>query len=91
VSDAQWASLGHERLGKILQRLRSLIPPVQLQTHVLHLASNGEILPHIDNIDASGSIILAVSLGTPRILRLEDEEGRIYDHLLEPGSCYIQR
>lgn len=88
-----------DSVSAILERLRALLPSSgPLQTHVLHLsASAGEILPHIDNVNASGSIIMGVSLGTPRILRLEkngekeDDNDGVYDQLLEPGSCYIQR
>lgn len=30
----------------------------------------GAIGPHVDNVDASGSIIMGVSLGAPRVLRM---------------------
>jgi alkylated DNA repair protein alkB family protein 7 len=66
-----------------------------VQSHVLHLAPTGIILPHIDNIEASGDTILGVSLGAPRIMTLKhkddaNEDGRI-DILLESGSVYVQR
>lgn len=41
-----------------------------MQTHLLHLSTNGAIAPHVDNVDASGSIIMGVSLGSPRVLRM---------------------
>ncbi|KAG8786378.1 hypothetical protein FRC15_011541 [Serendipita sp. 397] len=100
ITDPQWASLDSDgELITILQRIKSLLPSVDTQCHVLHLSSRGEILPHIDNVDASGSIILGVSLGSARVLRLESvghqttEDGLplYYELLLEPGSCYIQR
>jgi hypothetical protein len=78
-------------MDAILDKIQQLLPRMSLQTHVLHLATDGEILPHVDNLDASGSIILGVSLGSPRLLRLEIDSGEVYEHLLEPGSCYIQR
>ncbi|KAF8317384.1 hypothetical protein DL93DRAFT_2077013 [Clavulina sp. PMI_390] len=68
-------------LSSIVDRLRSLFlqhappapssdSPSAIQTHLLHLSSTGAIGPHVDNIGASGSIIMGVSLGSPRILRL---------------------
>ncbi|KAF9517903.1 hypothetical protein BS47DRAFT_1290337 [Hydnum rufescens UP504] len=41
-----------------------------LQTHLLHLASNGAIFPHVDNVEASGGTIMGVSLGAERVMRL---------------------
>ena len=68
------------------------------QTHLLHLASDGEILPHIDNIDASGSWILGLSLGSNRVLRMESVEANsdcsprhTFDITLPSGSVYVQR
>ncbi|KAJ6500505.1 hypothetical protein C8R45DRAFT_977973 [Mycena sanguinolenta] len=79
-------------LPPILKRLHSLFPPQDVQTHLLHLASNGEIHPHIDNLSASGSWILGVSLGAERLLHLEpkDEKGDSFQIPLPSGSVYIQ-
>ncbi|KAH9079443.1 hypothetical protein EDB83DRAFT_2540098 [Lactarius deliciosus] len=82
-----------------LGRLEVLRPNAgSTQTHLLHLASDGEILPHIDNIDASGSWILGVSLGSDRVLRMESVEAdsdcsprHTFDVTLPSGSVYIQR
>ncbi|CUA76002.1 hypothetical protein RSOLAG22IIIB_02008 [Rhizoctonia solani] len=72
-----------------------LTTPSNIQTHILHLASTGLILPHIDNVEASGSVIAGISLGDTRILRLsqgtKDSEDTSFDVLLESGSVYIQR
>jgi len=80
-------------LPPILERLHSLFPPQDIQTHLLHLASNGEIHPHIDNLSASGSWILGVSLGAERLLHLEptNRNGGPFQVLLPSGSVYIQR
>ncbi|KAF8590424.1 hypothetical protein K439DRAFT_1403449 [Ramaria rubella] len=82
-------------LEPVLLRLHSLLPVVaqaDIQTHLLHLASNGQILPHVDNIDASGSCIAAVSLGGERILKMESETDRkCFEILLPSGSAYVQR
>lgn len=80
-------------LSSLVDRLRSLCPTPDTQTHILHLASNGEILPHVDNPDASGSWILGVSLGAERIMRMEDlkDSDVSYDVLLPSGSVYLQK
>jgi len=66
--------------------------PPNTSTHLLHLAPHGEILPHIDNLEASGSIIVGLSLGAERILRLEHKEtGGGWDVRLGSGSVYVQR
>ena len=86
-------------LKSALGRLETLYPNADAtQTHILHLASNGEILPHVDNIGASGSWILGVSLGSERVLRMEPAEDGVngiprcpFDILLPSGSVYIQK
>ncbi|WVQ97189.1 hypothetical protein IAU59_004299 [Kwoniella sp. CBS 9459] len=55
------------------------LPPPGTITHLLHLSPEGEILPHVDNLQASGSVICGVSLGAERTLRLRKKKG-------EPGS-----
>ena len=83
-------------LEPLLLRLRSLLPTTLqggIQTHILHLASNGHILPHVDNIGASGSWIAAVSLGGERVLRMdcEEDKDKSFEILLPSGSAYVQR
>jgi alkylated DNA repair dioxygenase AlkB len=80
-------------LQPIINRIHAVCPTKDIQTHLVHLASHGEILPHIDNIHASGSWILGVSLGADRILcmrHLEDANDT-FKLLLPSGSLYIQR
>lgn len=86
-------------LSGILNRLASLYPMAHhgVQTHLLHLASTGEILPHVDNIESSGKWILGVSLGASRIMRMTPKAGTLQEGneaggeiLLESGSVYIQ-
>lgn len=90
---ASWLEEEVTGLPMILQRLQSLCPTQTNQTHLLHLASRGEILPHIDNVLTSGSWILGVSLGDQRTLRMEDASagGKTFDFLLPSGSVYLQR
>jgi alkylated DNA repair protein alkB family protein 7 len=80
-------------LSSSLKRLYSLCPSHDTQTHLLHLASSGEILPHVDNLSASGSWILGVSLGSERVLRMENpaEAEDSFDILLPSGSVYLQK
>ena len=49
--------------------------------------------PHIDNVRASGTWILGVSLGNTRILRLENvtDPSDSYELALPSGSVYLQR
>ncbi|KAI1794536.1 hypothetical protein LXA43DRAFT_109549 [Ganoderma leucocontextum] len=79
----------------LLDRLRTihLHQLEDTQTHIIHLASDGVILPHVDNVEASGTWILGVSLGDERMLRLESSRspGERYGFPLPSGSVYIQR
>lgn len=88
-----WPSEDSAAVNPLLGRLKRLIPDVKTQTHILHLSTEGQIFPHVDNIDSSGRWILGVSLGSSRILRLEksDDERKRFDVLLPSGSVYIQR
>jgi alkylated DNA repair protein alkB family protein 7 len=70
--------------------------PLNTSTHLLHLAPHGEILPHVDNLDASGSVIIGVSLGAERTLRLrakagKEDESEGWEVKLSSGSVYLQR
>jgi len=90
-----WRESETPGLGQILNRLRAMCPSQNIQTHILHLASTGEILPHVDNVSASGTWILGVSLGAPRVLQMETTNV-VYPHkkldiLLTSGSLYLQR
>ncbi|GFZ43344.1 hypothetical protein JCM24511_01064 [Saitozyma sp. JCM 24511] len=81
------------------------LPPRNTSTHLLHLAPHGEILPHVDNLEASGSVIVGVSLGSERVLRLRAKgdapaaaTGGVaakaaggWDVRLPSGSVYLQR
>ncbi|KAJ4001482.1 hypothetical protein F5050DRAFT_1885441 [Lentinula boryana] len=87
-----WPTAEFPGLVPALSRLQSLLPSSNIQTHLLHLASDGEILPHVDNVSASGRWILGVSLGSDRILRLEScaNPDEVAEILLPSGSIYIQ-
>ena len=89
-----WPEPDLHGLTPVLARLQVLYPSQNTQTHLLHLASSGEILPHIDNTSASGKWILGVSLGSTRTLRMESPssaKSESFDILLPSGSVYLQR
>ncbi|GLB35086.1 putative 2OG-Fe(II) oxygenase superfamily protein [Lyophyllum shimeji] len=88
-----WPEAEVAGLSSILKRLYALCPTPDTQTHLLHLASYGEILPHVDNVSASGSWIMGVSLGGERMLRMEGPNGDndMFEVLLPSGSVYLQR
>ena len=90
---SSWPTKDAPLVEPLLSRLKSLVPDVKTQTHLLQLGSDGEILPHIDNVEASGSWILGLSLGAPRVLRMENtaDESDTFDVLLPSGSVYVQR
>lgn len=80
------------RLSALLDRLRRFHFEEPIQYHILHLASNGEIHPHVDHTEAFGSWIIGVSLGADRTLRLEKEVSDrelVYDVILPSGSIYV--
>jgi alkylated DNA repair protein alkB family protein 7 len=89
-------------LTTLLARLYSLLPglsfdtnslpPQGTSTHLLHLSPKGAILPHVDNLEASGSVILGLSLGAERTLRLKKKDGAGgWEVKLPSGSVYLQR
>lgn len=87
-----WSEDHNPGLSLILARLQGLYPTPNIQTHLLHLSSEGEILGHVDNIEASGTWILGVSLGAARILRMESTSNPedSFEVLLPSGSVYLQ-
>jgi len=90
---SSWPEDQNPGLSLILARVQELYPTSNTQTHLLHLSSGGEILGHVDNIEASGTWILGVSLGAARVLRMESTSNPedSFEVLLPSGSVYIQR
>ncbi|KAL4065455.1 hypothetical protein V8B97DRAFT_1950794 [Scleroderma yunnanense] len=90
-----WCESEAPGLPQILNRLRAMCPSQNTQTHILHLASTGAILPHIDNVFSSGTWILGVSLGATRVLQIEKTDAvnphNKLDIALSSGSVYLQR
>ncbi|KZO98653.1 hypothetical protein CALVIDRAFT_512091 [Calocera viscosa TUFC12733] len=80
----------------ILDRLVSLTPYKRehLIMHALHLSERGYIEGHVDNLEASGNMIMGVSLGAERILKMtgvDEEKGRCFQCLLRSGDVYITK
>src|ERR1700678_1393827 len=90
---SSWPLDDFKGLRAAVERLHSLCPTKDIQTHLLHLASYGDILPHVDNISASGTWIIGVSLGDERILKMTEIKGekREFYVPLSSGSVYLQR
>lgn len=82
-------------LSQLLNRIGNFHPLEVTQTHLLHLASDGEIQPHVDHLTAFGAWIASVSLGADRILRLEklgsEDRSTPFDIILPSGSVYVQK
>lgn len=53
---SSWQEIAHPILGKLLALMPGNPTLGSVQTHALHLASSGEILPHVDNVEASGGV-----------------------------------
>ncbi|KAG1835656.1 hypothetical protein EV424DRAFT_1468114 [Suillus variegatus] len=89
---SSWPEDQNPGLSFILARLQGLYPTSNVQTHLLHLSSVGEILEHVDNIEASGTWILGVSLGAARVLRMVSTSNpkESFEVLLPSGSVYLQ-
>ncbi|KAG2115120.1 uncharacterized protein F5147DRAFT_676306 [Suillus discolor] len=89
---SSWPEDQNPGLSLILARLQGLYPTSNIQTHLLHLSSVGEILEHVDNIEASGTWILGASLGAARLLRMESTSNpeESFEVLLPSGSVYLQ-
>lgn len=81
----------------IINRIRGHCFPedkeVLIHTHVLDLAEEGCIKPHVDSKRFCGNIIAGLCLGSQAIMRLvkENEKDQIVDVLLPKNSLYIMR
>ncbi|KAF1319626.1 hypothetical protein FI667_g13085, partial [Globisporangium splendens] len=80
---------------RILDRLREVpILPQGLEyfpaVHVIDLAEDGYIKPHVDSIKFSGRVVAGVSLLSPSIMRFKEEHGEsIIDAFLPRRSFYV--
>jgi len=65
--------------------LQSMLPP-----HVVDLAAEGSISPHVDNIRHSGAVLAGLSLLSTRVMRLEKEADREKQMAPTPESVIEQ-
>lgn len=86
----EWSRQSSEILDRIRQSSLftqhgpSLLPSV----HVIDLAPDGFIRPHIDSIKFSGSVVAGLSLLSERTMRFQHEDS-ILDVSLPPRSLYL--
>nr|XP_002732369.2 PREDICTED: alpha-ketoglutarate-dependent dioxygenase alkB homolog 7, mitochondrial-like [Saccoglossus kowalevskii] len=82
---------------QIIQRVRDVAFPPGVQqlplVHVIDLADNGYIKPHIDSVKFCGNIITGLSLLSSSIMRLVHDKNKELkiDILLKPRSLYVMR
>ncbi|CAH0473912.1 unnamed protein product [Peronospora belbahrii] len=80
---------------RILQKIReAVILPKELKyfpaVHVIELAEDGYIKPHIDSIKFSGRVVAGVNLLSPCVMRLKEEHGHsVIDAYLQRRSMYM--
>ena len=80
---------------KILNRIRETVflPEDELMpaTHVLDIDSNGEILPHVDNVKFVGRALAGLSLLSDAVMRFEkcETKNEVFDIFLPRRSLYI--
>ena len=85
-------------LSATVERLKGLVRETIgqdvafLPPHLIDLAPDGLIAPHVDSVKFSGGLIAGLSLMSPRVMRLTPEpgkEGGVIELLLEPRSLYV--
>jgi len=78
---------------RVLERMRTLCFPPNLKllpVHVLDLAEDGEIGPHVDHTDYSGRFIVSLSLLSDSTMTLRNEKsGDCVEFFLPQRSVYI--
>jgi alkylated DNA repair protein alkB homolog 7 len=83
------------RVRALVLRLQGLAPDLPfLPVHVIDLAAEGFIKPHVDSVKFSGCFVAGLSLLSPAIMRLRGEDGKappssMVRMLLEPRSLYV--
>jgi alkylated DNA repair protein alkB family protein 7 len=80
---------------RILQKVReAAILPQELTyfpaVHVIELAEDGYIKPHVDSIKFSGRVVAGINLLSPSIMRFKEEHGdSVIDAYLQRRSMYM--
>ncbi|XP_015917252.1 alpha-ketoglutarate-dependent dioxygenase alkB homolog 7, mitochondrial [Parasteatoda tepidariorum] len=87
----------NEKNSFVLQRVRELAFPSDTvpmkQIHILDLAKNGYIKPHVDSIKFCGDTIVGLSLLSSSVMRLVSEKNKnmVVDCLLPRRSLYVMK
>lgn len=100
VEKRKWIDPANKALAErikalILQTLQRPKTLPFLPVHVIDLAEDGFIKPHVDSIKFSGDIVCGISLCSPAIMQLKGDEEQGMDPssivrlLLRPRSLYI--
>ncbi|KAJ3181342.1 Alpha-ketoglutarate-dependent dioxygenase alkB 7, mitochondrial [Gaertneriomyces sp. JEL0708] len=81
-----------DRVKRTVQELLDAKPIRWLDPHILDLGNGGEIRAHVDNLEASGSIIVGLSLLSPAVIvfRKSGDPSQYFRALVEARSLYIQ-
>ncbi|KAF4320515.1 hypothetical protein BBO99_00005533 [Phytophthora kernoviae] len=80
---SRWSSV---REAAILPKELNYFPAV----HVIELAEDGYIKPHVDSIKFSGRVVAGINLLSPSIMRFKEEHGdSMVDAYLERRSIYM--
>lgn len=80
---------------RVLQKVReAAILPKELNyfpaVHVIELAEDGYIKPHVDSIKFSGRVVAGINLLSPSIMRFKEEHGdSVIDAYLQRRSMYM--
>lgn len=88
---SRWSS----ETQRILQKVRkAAILPQELTyfpaVHVIELAEDGYIKPHVDSIKFSGRVVAGISLLSPSIMRFKEKHGdSVIDAFLPRRSMYM--
>ena len=71
----------------VIDRLRRL-PHIAVyqpthRIHVLDLLPEGEVMPHIDHVKYAGPVVIGLSLLSPAIMQLTDENSKFEMNVLD--------
>lgn len=91
-----------ETFQSVLERVREHLQeacfsdkpePAWLPSHAIELPVDGELNAHVDSVRFSGDIVSGLSLSSPSIMRLRDEDAKETDEyvdlFLPPRSLYV--
>lgn len=78
---------------QVLKRVRDTVFPPDAQllpVHILDLAAEGEIGPHVDHVEYSGRFIVGLSLLTDAVMTLRHQHSDVLARILLPRrSLYV--